>query len=148
MVGILFFAPSGVEITNLQASEKLGNGLDVRGKHGFIVAAGSVHVSGNRYQWLDESVSIAEMPAWMIEKLTAQIKKPVSQTVNAIAGENKLKAGVSFTNFHSTTEVKINEGGRNNFLFQKSSVFFTTDMEKKKLSGGLLSGITKRVFHQ
>jgi putative DNA primase/helicase len=68
----VFFAHPGEEVRNT-AGKKLGQGLDVRGDGGYVVAAPSLHLSGNRYQWVDVDVPPAPMPAWMLEKL----RKPV-----------------------------------------------------------------------
>lgn len=52
---------------------QLGDGLDVRGDGGYIVAAPSVHASGAQYRFADETTPIADAPAWL-EALVA--KKP------------------------------------------------------------------------
>jgi hypothetical protein len=52
----------------------LGPGLDIRGEGGYVVAAGSTHVSGREYVWEigygPDDVPLAPMPAWMRERLT------------------------------------------------------------------------------
>ncbi|WP_211462889.1 phage/plasmid primase, P4 family [Collimonas silvisoli] len=48
-------------------------GIDVRGEGGYVVAPPSI-VSGNLYQWIDESVPIADAPAWLIK--IVGVKKP------------------------------------------------------------------------
>lgn len=48
-------------------------GIDVRGEGGYVVAPPSI-VSGHLYQWIDESVPIADAPAWLVKVVCA--KKP------------------------------------------------------------------------
>jgi putative DNA primase/helicase len=79
------------------------DGLDVRTQGGMIVAAPSLHQSGNRYAW-DEGLSpfeaeAADMPEWLI----AEIRK----------------VGTKLTTKKKTDPAprkKIKEGGRNNHL--------------------------------
>lgn len=64
-----FKPPAGVVIGN--SAGKLGPGLDVRARGGYVVAPPSLHASGEHYEWvvgLDEAV-VAEAPAWLIELL-------------------------------------------------------------------------------
>jgi Bifunctional DNA primase/polymerase, N-terminal len=42
-------------------------GIDLRAEGGYIIAPPSTHISGNRYEWLDTSVPIADAPAWLKE---------------------------------------------------------------------------------
>lgn len=79
-------------------------GLDIRTQGGMIVAAPSLHSSGNRYTW-DEGCSpfeiqAADMPSWLVEEIR--------------------KVGTAFTAKKTVTDntprKKITEGGRNNHL--------------------------------
>ena len=79
------------------------DGLDVRTQGGMIVAAPSLHQSGNRYAW-DEGLSpfeaeAADMPEWLI----AEIRKVGTKLTT------KKKADPA-------PRKKIKEGGRNNHL--------------------------------
>ncbi len=54
-------------------------GLDVRGEGGYVVAAGSTHPSGNKYQWSSGMTpSSAILPAWPVINIDA---KPIVQGV-------------------------------------------------------------------
>jgi hypothetical protein len=44
---------------------QLGKGLDIRGDGGFVVAPGSPHKSGAKYEVIDDS-PIAQAPAWLL----------------------------------------------------------------------------------
>lgn len=45
----------------------LGDGLDLRGDGGYVVAPPSVHESGNRYKWTRELDRLADPPGWLLE---------------------------------------------------------------------------------
>ena len=51
--------------TGIKSSQVKGEHLDVRGSSGYIVAPPSVHPSGATYQWVDATVPIADVPAWV-----------------------------------------------------------------------------------
>lgn len=65
----IFFKHPGIEIRN--SAGKLGAGLDIRGDGGYVVAAPSIHPSGQSYEWLVKPsvIPLADMPQWMIDKL-------------------------------------------------------------------------------
>lgn len=57
----------------------IANAVDVRGHHGYVVAAGSVHPNGNLYEWelssLPNETPLADLPAAWREFLTASTKQ-------------------------------------------------------------------------
>lgn len=68
---VLFTMPD-FDIRN-NAGTKLGQGLDIRGNGGYIVAPPSIHPNGNVYQW-DISLrpsdqALAAAPVWLLDKL-------------------------------------------------------------------------------
>jgi hypothetical protein len=65
----IFFKHPGVEIRN--SAGKLGQGLDIRGDGGYVVAPPSLHPNGNRYEWVvkPSQTALADMPEWMINLL-------------------------------------------------------------------------------
>ena len=63
---IVFAHPRDGRLSN--SSGRLGAGLDVRGDGGYIVAAGSNHISGGAYAWEDEDESVVvAAPNWLLE---------------------------------------------------------------------------------
>jgi len=64
---IFFHAPAGVVIKN--SAGELGNGIDVRGRGGYVVAPPSNHVSGGVYEWDQDAGEIAPIPKWLVEML-------------------------------------------------------------------------------
>ena len=59
-----FADPKG---TVKNSSGKLGDGLDVRGTNGYVVAPPSLHASGNEYRWAidPKAIELAGLPKWM-----------------------------------------------------------------------------------
>ena len=85
------------------------DGLDVRTQGGMIVAAPSMHQSGNRYAW-DEGLSpfetqAAEMPDWLIAEIRKVGKRITSKKTSS-----------------KTPAKKIKEGNRNNHLASLAGV--------------------------
>lgn len=85
----IFFKHPGIEIRN--SAGKLGQGLDIRGDGGYVVAPPSIHPNGNKYEWIikPSQMPFAEMPDWMIELLQEKnvITEPQAGTGHIISGE-------------------------------------------------------------
>ncbi len=63
-----FEAPLGIVIRN--SSDKLGPGIDVRGRGGYVILAPSIHPkTGHAYAWVND-LPPAPFPAALIERLT------------------------------------------------------------------------------
>jgi uncharacterized protein (DUF927 family) len=77
----LLFAQPNQRISNIQSTPVmagvLGEGVDIRGDGGYIVAPPSIHKSGNRYQWdgKPDGFDIADMPDWLLQLLTERASK-------------------------------------------------------------------------
>lgn len=48
----------------------LGNGIDIKGDGGYIVAAPSLHPSGKHYQWAVQPHNLSVSPDWLLEEFT------------------------------------------------------------------------------
>ncbi len=59
--------------------DKVGDGLDIRGEGGYVVAAPSRHRSGRSYEWEASAhpaeVDLAEAPSWLLD-LAGRYRKP------------------------------------------------------------------------
>lgn len=83
----LFFAwPADIEI-RAGAAVRLGDGLDVRGIGGQVVASPTVHANGQRYSWVDghepDVMAVADAPGWLLSMCEAP--EPVAPTEPATA---------------------------------------------------------------
>jgi hypothetical protein len=77
--------PNGSTIGN--SAGKLGPGLDVRAKGGYVIAPPSQHINGNHYRWIfdPDEVPLAPTPDWLATNLAA----PNPQPQIAIATSNR-----------------------------------------------------------
>ena len=71
-----FKCPQAVKIRN--SANKIGDGLDIRGDGGYVVAPPSVHPDTNvTYEWVEGHApwekEMAELPEWLLEKTTTQL---------------------------------------------------------------------------
>lgn len=96
----IYFAHPGGIVQN--SAGKLGEGLDIRGDGGYVVAPPSLHPSGRLYVWEGssepDSVPLAQAPGWLL---------------NLIRRHSLRKVDDSQT---EDPDFKIPEGGRNNVL--------------------------------
>jgi hypothetical protein len=65
----IYFAAPAVKITN--SASRLGQGIDVRGVDGYVVAPPSKHVSGDIYKWqtAPDDAPLADLPLWIVDAL-------------------------------------------------------------------------------
>ncbi len=69
----LFFKHPGVEVKN--STSKIADGVDVRAERGYVVAAPSLHANGKRYGWLGLKQQLAEVPVWLLARITTNKEK-------------------------------------------------------------------------
>jgi hypothetical protein len=85
---VFFAAPEGGI-----ASGRLGQGIDFKGRLGYVVVAPSSHVSGRRYAWQRDphTTPLAPLPAWVIRTLQRkQHRSHIDRTINLDAVPTKL----------------------------------------------------------
>ena len=68
-----FKYPFGYDIRN--SVNKVGLGLDIRSTGGYVIAPGSITITGKKYSTVQKKIPFAEMPQWLIEKCLASDKK-------------------------------------------------------------------------
>lgn len=74
--------------------KKLGDGLDVRGDGGYIVAPPSRHILGHKYKWENESAAIADCPSWLVDLICGDVKPKVHAPLLSEHTEKKTYAGI------------------------------------------------------
>jgi putative DNA primase/helicase len=104
----LYFRHPGVPVKN--SSGKLADGVDIRADGGYVVAPPSLHADGERYDWKNPGRPLAEVPGWLLDKLTEPKK-------NAAARHDVDQDPPSVALAVSETLV-INEGSRNDKLYR------------------------------
>lgn len=93
--------------------DQLGQGLDIRGENGFVVASPSLHRNGNRYAWMNETKP-CPLPEQLKEKL-AEIKiQRTSQSIKSDEERQSIKLEIP-----KVIPPLISEGMRNEMLFRK-----------------------------
>lgn len=114
---VLFKHP-GIRIGNIQSSDRLGRGIDVRGDGGYIVAAPSLHASGRQYAWGTPFDKLPDAPHWLIEAL----RRPETSQPTP----------------HYSSVADIPEGQRNNLLTSIAGA-----MRRRGLSEGAICAALK-----
>ena len=97
---------------------KLRAGIDFKTHGGYIVAAPSLHASGNKYQWTVVDTDIAELPEWLRTLLIEAGKKPIKEVV----------AEDGMINLHS----------RNNTLFSLTCSLRAKGLQQEEILAALL----------
>jgi putative DNA primase/helicase len=85
-----FQFPKGLDLRN--TSGKLGRGIDTRANGGFVVAPPSLHASGNRYKWVNNSEP-APLPDLLLKLLTEA--KPSAAALSHDKARPQAKSGAS-----------------------------------------------------
>lgn len=124
----LYFAHPGGKVLN-SVRTALGDGIDVRGDGGYVVAPPSRHRSGVLYQWESENVAISQAPQWLIDLATSknhEAKEPIDmEDVQATAAQE--------------VDEIILEGERNNALTSTAGKLRAGGMGRAEIETHLLS---------
>jgi len=112
-IHLFFQTIDNIDIKN--SVVKIGEGLDIRGENGFVVAAPSLHRNGNRYSWMNETKP-CPMPEFLKEKLIEIEKQRTAQVT-----DYKQVNQISKSEFSNTNTSIIPESTRNERLFRKAS---------------------------
>lgn len=113
--GFHFFFQTVEDIDIKNSVVKIGEGLDIRGENGFVVAAPSLHRNGNRYSWMNETKPCS-MPEFLKEKLIEIERQRTAQIT-----DYKQVSQISKSEFSNTNTSIIPESTRNERLFRKAS---------------------------
>jgi hypothetical protein len=76
-VHLVYGYPENIDLGN--SAGRLGDGIDTRGRGGYIIAPPSVHPSGRRYAWTGSGEApVAPAPAWLVDLLRPPPPRPTS----------------------------------------------------------------------
>lgn len=115
----IYFQHPGFDVRN--SAGRLGDGLDVRGDGGYVVAPPSIHASGRRYEWIDERARISPAPDWLLEQLRCPAETESSQPGDVAPGN------------------LILEGRRNATLASLAGVMRRRGMDASAITAALLA---------
>ena len=82
-----YFTHPGGDIKN--SAGTIGDGLDVRGHNGYVVAPPSLHPCGKEYVWAVDAKAITTCPSWVISKKRSS-KSPVGDNIKSGERNDKL----------------------------------------------------------
>jgi hypothetical protein len=106
-------------VAGLRNSESLlSTGLDIRADGGYVVIAGGFHASGATYDVLCDE-PLAEMPAWMVEKLTAEKRQLDKYEVEDVTEPDARRADGSRPAAGIANGCAIPDGVQNSTLFRR-----------------------------
>lgn len=115
---LLFTWPDGATIGN--SAGKLGAGIDIRGRNGYIVAPGSTHISGQPYRWCDATRGIQPPPAWLVDLLTVKTTIPPPERPQRVISHGHPGKGDKYVLAALEGELRqlegVTEGQRNSAL--------------------------------
>ena len=57
------------------SASKIGAGIDVRGRRGYVLCPPSTHSSGASYEWTAANMQVAPAPAWLLETVTSAARR-------------------------------------------------------------------------
>ncbi len=123
----IFEYPQGHSFKN--SSGKLGAGLDIKTDNGFIVAAPSLHKSGEFYRMLSDAKPAA-MPDWLLQLILNEEEKADACDSGAIRLTESFKAAV----FQKECGGIIPEGTRNEKLFKIACAMRGRNEEPAKIT--------------
>lgn len=108
-----FTMPEGVRVKN--SASEIAPGVDVRGEGGMVLAAPSLHPSGNRYAVV-ENLPIAEAPAWLIELVKYEPVERVPVEAVGELTEVQRQIGLAIFKKRLSKYAEVEDGQWNNEL--------------------------------
>lgn len=119
---LYFQLPEDIEISC--SVGKLGEGIDVRGEGGYVIAPPSLHAFGTSYTWSNKGTKLAELPQHWVDLLTKGNK------FDSKKGETP--TDMSENGFCPPS---IPEGTRNNTLFQRAARLNANGLPQEEIAG-------------
>jgi len=87
---LYFLYSAGVNLRNSQ--EKIGDGLDVRGEGGYIMAPGSIHEFGAVYR-IVKNTPVAAAPDWLVQLAASTASHVSTPPVSPVDGNGRIPQG-------------------------------------------------------
>jgi len=113
----LYFAHPGESIKN--SAGRIGEGVDVRGEQGYVVASPSRHANGSNYQ-IEAEGPLAEVPDWLLSEMVQEnttAKKSIENEQNPFA-----EAPVVFQGKRNETLFKLGSALRGQHAMQQEQI--------------------------
>ena len=137
-----YFQHPGGAVRN-DTGRRLGQGIDVRGDGGYVLAPPSLHASGNRYSIDGGTRPVAELPSWLVERLTRQPDRPVFPTSDCSGGVPDRWAESALTGELDRLRATA-EGSRNDTLnriaFRLGQIVGAGGLDEDRVSSVLVQG--------
>ena len=102
---------------------KIGAGLDVRGRRGYVLCPPSVHPTGTPYEWSTANLQAAPAPDWLLNAITSTTARPIVQ---------RSEFGILF------------EGARNDGLARYAGKLRRDGMGQREIEAKLLAANERR----
>jgi hypothetical protein len=137
----LYFRAGAQRVAN--SVGRLGAGLDVRGRGGYIVAPPSLHADGHRYRWSVQHRP-ASLPSWLAELLT-RAARPARRTAlpDPTAGDRRRRYFVAALRGELADVAAARPGTRNDTLnraaFRLGQLAAAGHGGREELAGPLLA---------
>lgn len=77
------------------SASKIGAGIDVRGRRGYVLCPPSIHPSGTPYEWTAVNLQAARAPGWLLESLTSAARPVIEASEIGILPEGQRNDGLT-----------------------------------------------------
>lgn len=77
------------------SASKIGAGIDVRGRRGYVLCPPSIHPSGMPYEWTAVNLQAARAPGWLLESLTSAARPVIEASEIGILPEGQRNDGLT-----------------------------------------------------
>lgn len=115
----LYFRHPGGELRN-SSGTVLGDGIDVRGDGGYVLAPPSLHASASHYRWAT-GARLATLPDWLHERLERRHDLPTPQAPSIVRVDRGVSAWARAAVDGELSRVRTAPAGRRNHTLNRSA---------------------------